>query len=284
MAQYPEMYPNPGICYQGEQKNLAQAREASSAMRSAAQPFVGIQSRQNDASSAVMNPVRVLIVDDHRVFAEAIATRLEAEPDIVVVGTAATGREALTAIEELRPDLVLMDVELAGEDGIELAARLRERRPDLVLAVVSCLSDPVRVRDAVGVGAFAWVTKDAPIEELLSAIRGAMRGESWIPPAILTGVFKELLTTRRGLDEDEERLARLTPRERHVLECMADGLDRTAIAERLYLSANTVRTHVQNILAKLQVHSSLEAVALALRSRAAAPAPTGFGTVTPIRS
>ena len=118
-----------------------------------------------------MNPVRVLIVDDHRVFAEAIATRLEAEPDIVVVGTAATGREALSAIDELRPDLVMMDVELAGEDGIEVAARLREQRPDLVLAVVSCLSDPVRVRDAVGVGAFAWVTKDAPIEELLSAIR-----------------------------------------------------------------------------------------------------------------
>jgi DNA-binding NarL/FixJ family response regulator len=233
-----------------------------------------------------MNPVRVLIVDDHRVFAEAIATRLEVEPDIVVVGTAATGREALAAIEEFRPDLVLMDVELAGEDGIEVAARLRERRPDLVLAVVSCLSDPVRVRDAVGVGAFAWVTKDAPIEELLAAIRGAMRGESWIPPAILTGVLKELLTARRGLDEDEERLARLTPRERHVLECMADGLDRLAIAERLYLSANTVRTHVQNILAKLQVHSSLEAVALALRSRAVAqaPGPGAYGTVTPIRS
>jgi DNA-binding NarL/FixJ family response regulator len=225
----------------------------------------------------MMNPVRVLIIDDHRVFAEAVATRLGAEPDILVVGTASNGRESIAAVEELRPDLVLIDVELAGEDGIEVAERLREMRPDLVLVVVTCLSDPVRVRDAVSLGALGWVTKDAPTDELLSAVRGAMRGESWIPPSILTGVLRELLLTRRELGEDEERLSRLTPRERHVLECLADGLDRVAIAERLYLSANTVRTHVQNILAKLQVHSSLEAVALALRARS-------VGTVTPIRS
>ena len=235
---------------------------------------------------AVMSPVRVLIVDDHRVFAEAIATRLGVEPDILVVGTTATGREAMAATDELRPDLVLIDVELATEDGIEIAERLREQRPDLVVVVVTCLSDPARVREAVSVGALGWVTKDAPTGELLSAIRGAMRGESWIPPAILTGVLRELLLLRRELGEDEERLSRLTPRERHVLECMADGQDRTAIAERLYLSANTVRTHVQNILAKLQVHSSLEAVALALRARATSQVPVGgaYGTVTPIRS
>jgi len=233
-----------------------------------------------------MNPVRVLIVDDHRVFADAIATRLAVEPDMMVVGIAGNGREAQMASEELRPDLVLMDVELTGEDGIEVAERLREGRPDLVVVVVTCLSDPARVRDAVRVGAFAWVTKDAPVDELLSAIRGAMRGESWIPPSILTGVLRELLVTQREVGEDEERLSRLTPRERHVLECMADGLDRIAIAERLFLSANTVRTHVQNILAKLQVHSSLEAVALALRTRAVSQVPGAgaFGTVTPIRS
>jgi DNA-binding NarL/FixJ family response regulator len=233
-----------------------------------------------------MNPVRVLIIDDHRVFAEAVATRLAAEPDIVVVGTASNGRESIAAVEELRPDLVLIDVELAGEDGIEVAERLRALRPELVIVVVTCLSDPARVRDAVIVGALGWVTKDAPTNELLSALRGAMRGESWIPPSLLTGVLRELLLTRRELGEDEERLSRLTPRERHVLECMADGLDRVAIAERLYLSANTVRTHVQNILAKLQVHSSLEAVALALRARSVTQVPSGgtFGTVTPIRS
>lgn len=214
-----------------------------------------------------MNPVRVLIVDDHRVFAEAMATRLDAEPDVSVVGTAANATEALSALRSLRPDLVVMDVDLSSEDGIGLAARLRELQPDLAVVIATCSSDPARVRDAVAVGILGWVTKEAAADELLTAIRGAMRGESWIPPSILTGVLRELTDARREADEDENRLSRLTPRERHVLDCMADGLDRNAIAERLYLSTNTVRTHVQNILNKLSVHSSLEAVALTLRSR-----------------
>jgi len=239
-----------------------------------------------------MNPTRVLVVDDHRVFADAIAARLNAEPDLDVVGTAASAREAIVAVNELRPDLALIDVELGGADGIYLTHVLREEHPSLVVVIVSLLNDPLYVRDAVSSGAMGWVTKDAPTDQLLSAIRGAMRGESWIPPSILTGVLKELLQARREADEQEGRLARLTPRERHVLESMADGLDRTAIAERLFLSTNTVRTHVQNILTKLEVHSSLEAVALALRVRprlslspevttlhaySTRPAPVGYG-------
>jgi len=231
-----------------------------------------------------MDPMRVLIVDDHRVFAEAIATRLDAEADITVVGTVSDGREAVAAAASLRPDLVLMDVELQSEDGIEVAARILQLYPELEIVVVSCLSDPARVRDAVIAGALGWVTKEAPPEELLAAMRGAARGESWIPPAILTGVFKELLAARREASEDEELLSRLTPRERHVLECMADGLDRGAIAERLFLSTNTVRTHVQNILTKLKVHSSLEAVALALRVRSATPVPAGSASITRLHS
>jgi len=232
-----------------------------------------------------VDPIRVLIVDDHRVFAEAIATRIEAEPDLTVVGTAADAREAVTATAELRPDLVLMDVELeGGDDGIDLTARLVGADDDLKVVVVSCLSDAVRVRDAVVAGAMGWVTKDAPTEDLLAAMRGASRGESWIPPAILTGVFRELLTARREASEDEQVLSRLTARERNVLECLADGLDRSAIAEKLFLSTNTVRTHIQNVLTKLGVHSSLEAVALALRVRDSSPVGAGAGSVTPIRS
>jgi DNA-binding NarL/FixJ family response regulator len=215
--------------------------------------------------------LRVLIVDDHRVFAEAIASRLEVEADLRVVGQANTAAQALDAVETLDPDVVLMDVELGGDDGIDLASRLRASYPSLAIIVVSFLTDPVRVGEAVRAGAAGWVTKDAPTEELLGAIRGVAVGESWIPPRLLTGVLRDLLTTRRLVDEDEERLGRLTPRERSVLDMMADGLDRSAIAERMFLSTNTVRTHVQNIFAKLHVRSSLEAVALALRVRSTRP-------------
>ena len=215
--------------------------------------------------------LRVLIVDDHRVFAEAIASRLQVEADLHVVGQANTAAQALDAVETLDPDVVLLDVELGGDDGIDLASRLRATYPSLAIIVVSFLTDPVRVGEAVRAGAAGWVTKDAPTEELLGAIRGVAVGESWIPPRLLTGVLRDLLTTRRLVDEDEERLGRLTPRERSVLDMMADGLDRSAIAERMFLSTNTVRTHVQNIFAKLHVRSSLEAVALALRVRSTRP-------------
>lgn len=222
----------------------------------------------------MVKAIRVLIVDDHRVFAEAIASRLQVEADLSVVGQANTAAQALDAVDRLDPDVVLMDVELAGDDGIDLASRLRASYPSLAIIVVSFLTDPVRVGEAVRAGAAGWVTKDAPTEELLGAIRGVAAGESWIPPRLLTGVLRELLMTRRVVDEDEERLSRLTPRERSVLDMMADGLDRSAIAERMFLSTNTVRTHVQNIFAKLHVRSSLEAVALALRVRSTRPVAT----------
>ncbi|MGH2784691.1 MAG: response regulator [Actinomycetota bacterium] len=222
-----------------------------------------------------MKAIRVLIVDDHRVFAEAIAARLQTEPDLRVVGQANTAAQALDAVETLDPDVVLMDVELGADDGIELAGRLRATYPTLAVIVVSFLTDTTRVGQAVRAGAAGWVTKDAPTEELLGAIRGVAVGESWIPPRLLTGVLRDLLTTRRMVDEDEERLVRLTPRERTVLDMMADGLDRSAIAERMFLSTNTVRTHVQNIFAKLNVRSSLEAVALALRVRSNQPVTVG---------
>jgi DNA-binding NarL/FixJ family response regulator len=221
-------------------------------------------------------PLRIVIVDAHRVFAEAVAHRLGGEPDLSVVAAVATPSEALAAVETHRPDLALVDADLGRADGVELAAALRTAAPNLAVLMVSADADPVRVSEAVRAGVSGWLTKDAGTEELLAAVRGAPRGETHIAPRILTGVIRELLASRRALDADAERLARLTPRERAVLECMADGLDRQAIARRLYLSTNTVRTHVQNILTKLGVHSSLEAVALMLRVRMGeGPAPQG---------
>jgi DNA-binding NarL/FixJ family response regulator len=222
--------------------------------------------------------VRVLVVDDHQVFAEALSALLNAEPDFEVVGTASTTGAATAAAASHVPDIAVVDVELGGADGVELAGRLREDHPGLKVVCVTCLEDASRVVDAVRAGASAWVIKDASFDELAGAIRGAMRGESWIPPKLLTGVLSQMQGNQKEADEFEKRLSRLTDREHEVLRCMVAGLDRASIARQLFLSKNTIRTHTQNILAKLEVHSSLEAVALALRagireSRPSAPVP-----------
>ncbi|MGH2687232.1 MAG: response regulator [Actinomycetota bacterium] len=222
--------------------------------------------------------VRVLVVDDHQVFAEALSALLNAEPDFEVVGTASTTGAATAAAASHVPDIAVVDVELGGADGVELAGRLREDHPGLKVVCVTCLEDASRVVDAVRAGASAWVIKDASFEELAGAIRGAMRGESWIPPKLLTGVLSQMQGNQKEADEFEKRLSRLTDREHEVLRCMVAGLDRASIARQLFLSKNTIRTHTQNILAKLEVHSSLEAVALALRagireSRPSTPVP-----------
>lgn len=226
---------------------------------------------------AAEEKVRILVVDDHQVFSEALAALLNCEPDFLVVGTAATASTARSAAASLNPDVAVLDVELGESDGIELAGRLREDHPDLRVVCVTCLEDASRVVDAVKAGASAWVIKDASFEELASAIRGAIRGESWIPPRLLTGVLGHMQGTQKEANEYERRLSRLTDREHEVLRCMVSGLDRASIARRLFLSKNTIRTHTQNILAKLEVHSSLEAVALALRAgvRNGRPGPAG---------
>jgi DNA-binding NarL/FixJ family response regulator len=210
--------------------------------------------------------VRVLVVDDHQVFAEALSALLNAEPDFEVVGTASTTGAATAAAASHVPDIAVVDVELGGADGVELAGRLRGDHPGLKVVCVTCLEDASRVVDAVRAGASAWVIKDASFDELAGAIRGAMRGESWIPPKLLTGVLSQMQGNQKEADEFEKRLSRLTDREHEVLRCMVAGLDRASIARQLFLSKNTIRTHTQNILAKLEVHSSLEAVALALRA------------------
>lgn len=209
---------------------------------------------------------KVLVVDDHPVLAEALATRLDAEADLRVVGTVNTAAGAARAVERLAPHVVVLDVELGDGDGLELAARLRERHPEVRVVVVTGHDDVATAARAVRAGVSGLVTKDGPIDLLTTAIRGAMRDESHWPPRLLTGVLRELQHQAAERNQYAELLQRLTPRERDVLACMVRGLDRAGIARELYLSVDTVRTHTQNLFAKLQVHSSLEAVSVALRA------------------
>lgn len=138
--------------------------------------------------------------------------------------------------------------------------------------------DPRTAARALQAGASGWVAKDCSLQRLLAVIRGVLRDETHLPPALLTGVLRELTAARKHRTESERLVESLTPREREVLRCMVAGLGRKAVAERLFLSPHTVRTHMQNVLGKLGVHSTLAAVALARRA-GVGPAEQALGDV-----
>jgi DNA-binding NarL/FixJ family response regulator len=190
----------------------------------------------------------VLVVDHHRVVADAIATRLRLESDVDRVSTAGSTDEALRAAEWLRPAVITIDLELGPDNDWETAA------------------------SAVRAGALGLVFKDAPADELVSAVRGVAAGEARIPPKVLTAVLRALREPTPRHSEWDARVARLTRREREVLHHMVAGHDRATTARDLYVSVNTVRTHAKNILAKLEVHSTLEAVGVALNAGMRPPA------------
>ncbi|MEU9128270.1 response regulator transcription factor [Kitasatospora sp. NPDC048540] len=294
-----------------------------------------------------MGRIRVLVVDSHRIFAEALAAALAGEPDVDVgaAGTAAAAERALErAVTEHRAyDVVLIDADLGpvphtpaqrqnpsedgpselrrpaytvpvprrpsllptarphpaggpaqaaggpgaaavrpvpqfhreptpaapargAGDGISLVARVCRSHPELRAVVLAAADDPHRAVRALHAGASGWVAKESSLGTLMTVVRGVLRDETHLPPALLTGVVRELTSARRDRSESERLVAALTPREEEVLRCMVAGLGRQAVAERLYLSPHTVRTHMQNVLGKLGVHSTLAAVAVARRA------------------
>jgi DNA-binding NarL/FixJ family response regulator len=219
------------------------------------------------------SPVRqLLVVDDYVSFAEALACRLDIEPGLTA-SAVTTIEQTRSALTERRFDLILLDVELDGRDGIEFADEALSDHPDMRIVVVTAGRDESRIIEAVQIGVSGWVLKDEPIEHLLSVIWGALRGETWIPPRLLTYVLTELKSTQSERAEQAARLATLSPREKQILGCLAAGMSADAIAGQLFLSRNTIRTHVHNMLKKLHVHSALAAVALARRAGLSVPDP-----------
>lgn len=213
--------------------------------------------------------IRVLIADQERTFAEALADRLEDEEDIKVVGavqmTAAPG-PWLTAGKSV--DVIVVDGDLPGADADRTCAEVSGGTGSSRVVTLSASSEPERIVKAIRAGAAAWVRKDQSLEHLLQVIRGVARGETWLPATETGNVLRLLLQEHERRQQSARLLASLTPRERTVLTCLAEGPGcHEAIATQLHLSINTVRTHLQNIMAKLGVHSALEAVALTRAAR-----------------
>lgn len=200
--------------------------------------------------------ITAVVIDEERTFADALTIRLNAEDDLSVVAVAQ--RTATTM--GWRADVILLDVDLAG--SLRLCKATSGPPHSTRVVMLSHTSEPARIVAAIEAGARGWVRKDESVEHLLRVLRGVARGETWLPPAETGNVLSLLMKQRDRREDGDRMLALLTPRERQVLACLADGDNRYQIAGRLNLMPNTVRTHQQNILAKLGVHSTLEAVAL----------------------
>ncbi len=232
-------------------------------------------------------PIRVVLVDDHRLFREALQAYLERNPDIVVVGAFARGEEALRALPTLRPDVILVDIKMPHMDGLEVTKRIIARDPQARVIMLTVSEADEDLLEAFKAGARGYLLKGTTSgHDLAQAIRRVAHGEAIIPPALAPKLLEEFATlakARERRNEDdapaaphprEERedgetngLDVLTPRERQVLELVALGLTNREIAARLVISENTVRTHLRRILEKLHVRSRVEA-ALWLREHA----------------
>lgn len=208
--------------------------------------------------------ISVLAVDDHPVFADALQARLSSEPDLGPVSVAYSAAEAAARLERAPVDVAILDFRLGDATGANLAQRLRRTVPRTRIVMLTAVESVDSVIDALVSGARAWLPKTVDTDHLVRVIRGVHAGEFWLAPALLGKVIPILLS--HALDPAPDPLAVLTAREREVLGCMVEGLNRSEIASRLNMSGNTVRTHTQNLIGKLGAHSSLEAVTIALRS------------------
>jgi len=215
---------------------------------------------------AMSQPLRVLLVDDHEVFVDALALRLADYADLEVVGTATTSERGLAMLEGNPCDVLVLDLALGSEDGLSLAREALRRHPRLGIVVATGAEAGEQVVEAVQLGVRGWVTKTATADALVAAIRGVARGETHLPADLLANVLVSLSRGQRPVLEHVQGISDLTSRELEVLGCLVDGMSRTEIGDLLHVSPNTVRTHVQSILHKLKVHSALAAVAIARRA------------------
>ena len=214
-------------------------------------------------------PTRLAIVDDHELAREGLRDMLADALDIEVVGEAANGREALLLCSRLHPDLVLMDVRMPEMDGLAATREIKQRYPETSVMMVTMHENPDYLLEALKAGAAGYVLKDAPRDEVLTAVRRVREGESSLDPELAARLLRRLATEnggRGGARSAEEDLTvdSLTPRELEVLRFMQLGRTNRQVAEELFISRGTVKRHVENIIAKLGVSDRTQAVVRAL--------------------
>jgi two-component system, NarL family, response regulator LiaR len=210
--------------------------------------------------------VAVLVVDDHRTFAEALGVVFRLERDFRVA-VASNGVDAVATAERMHPDVALMDLEMPGMGGVEAIRKMRSASSETRVLVLSGHDDDMLRAQAVEAGAVGFVSKVTPLQELPDVIRRVGHGETLIDRQETERLARMLRHRRRQEATEHQRANRLTPRQTQILQLMADGVSDAEISQQLGLSRHTMRTHVQNILTRLSVHTKVQALAVAIRQR-----------------
>jgi DNA-binding NarL/FixJ family response regulator len=221
-----------------------------------------------DQAKAIEDRIRVLVVDDHALFRRGLQMVLEGEDDIEVVGEAGDGAEAIEKAEDTAPDVVLMDVRMPKRSGIEATTQIKELLPHVKILMLTISDEEGDLYDAIKAGASGYLLKEIPIEEVADAIRSVWAGQSRISPSMASKLLTEFAAISKTADERPQMPSpRLTDREMEVLRLVAQGLNNRDIAKQLFISENTVKNHIRNILEKLHLHSRMEAVVYAVREK-----------------
>ncbi len=212
--------------------------------------------------------LRVLIVDDHALFRRGLQMVLRQEEDIDVVGEAGDGHEAVDKAQELMPDVVLMDVRMPGQSGIKATEQIKDLLPHAKILMLTISDEEADLYDAIKAGASGYLLKEISIDEVADAVRSVSSGQSRISPSMASKLLTEFAAMSKRADERQQLPApRLTEREMEVLKLVAQGMNNRDIAKELFISENTVKNHIRNILEKLHLHSRMEAVVYAVREK-----------------
>ena len=210
-----------------------------------------------------MEPINVMLIDDHRVVRQGLRDFLELQEDIEIVGEAANGEDGVQLARELLPDVVLMDLVMPGMDGVETTRRLKAASPSTRVIVLTSFADDNKVFPAIKAGAISYLLKDISPEDLAHAIRAAQRNEAVLHPEVAAKLMQEFSAPKSS----EAPVDQLTPREMDVLRLVAKGMSNKEIADKLIISEKTTKTHISNILSKLHLADRTQVAIYALRQR-----------------
>jgi DNA-binding NarL/FixJ family response regulator len=215
------------------------------------------------------DPIRVLIVDDHALFRRGLEMVLADEDDIEVVGEGGDGQEAVEKAGDLLPEVVLMDVRMPRRSGIEACTAIKDVAPSAKIIMLTVSDEEEDLFEAIKAGATGYLLKSVSIDEVPAAVRAVHGGQSLISPSMASKLITEFAVLAKRGDERAQQVPapKLTEREMEVLRLVARGLGNREIAKELFISENTVKNHIRNILEKLQLHSRMEAVVYAVREK-----------------